>query len=78
MTALKGKAQQIKSRLPEHEPFQRLQKLSFTRNGFYSGIRLLTAIEGYQSPLEISEHFQLPLQRVREVLDFLVQNNLLP
>ncbi len=74
---LKTKATKIKSRLPKNKQELSFEtKALFYSDWFYSGIRLITAIDGFNSPEAIANYFYLPVRKVREVLDFLTENNL--
>lgn len=73
---LKKQAQNLKSRVPEHKEMSENAKAHFYSNWYYSGIRLLTSIPGYQQIDEISQYLNIPKPRVREVLDFLVEYSL--
>ena len=76
LNRLKEKANQVKARLPENEPLSDRARAEFYSQWFYSGIRLSTAIDGLNTPQDLSRHLNLPLHKVRSVLDFLVKNNL--
>lgn len=69
-------ANEIKNRLPKDKLLSAEAKATFYSNWYYSGIRLLTAIPEYQSEESIANYFGMPLTKVREVVNFLVENNL--
>ena len=76
ITALKKQSKQIVNRIPQDAALSEETKATFYSNWYYSGIRLLTSIEGYQDIDSISEYFELPKARVRQVLDFLLAHKL--
>lgn len=73
---LKLKATDIKQRLGPQNELDDQQKATFYSHWYYSGIRLLTALDGFDQPEAIANHLNLPLSRVREVIDFLLQTGL--
>lgn len=73
---LREKSQDLKQRLKQEKQLTDETKAIFYSNWYYSGIRLLTSIQGFQSADEIAEKFQLPLSLVNRVLEFLVQTGL--
>lgn len=44
----------------------------FYSQWYYSAIRLMTAVPGYQTPEEISKYLDLPISQINRVLQFLV------
>jgi uncharacterized protein (TIGR02147 family) len=76
LDALREKSQDLKQRLKQEKQLTDETKAFFYSNWYYSGIRLLTSIPGYQSPDAIAEKFGLPLSLVNRVLEFLVQTGL--
>lgn len=65
-------AQKVKSRVPRHHELAKAEQEKFYSNWYYSAVRLLTSIEGYQSTDAIADSLRLPRTRAREVIDFLV------
>lgn len=42
----------------------------------YAAVHILLSIPAYQTPKAISEHLRIPLKRIQEILDFLMQTGL--
>lgn len=76
ISALKYKAQDLKARVPDQLEMNDSAKAKFYSNWYFSGVRLLTSIEGFHNIDSIAEHLRLPKSRVREVVDFLLQYGL--
>jgi len=70
------KSQDLKQRLKQDKQLTEETKAIFYSNWYYSGIRLLSSVEGYGSPDALSAYFNLPLSTVNRVLEFLVQTGL--
>jgi len=52
------------------------EKATFYSNWFYSGIRVLTSIPGFQTPEAIADYFGLSRALVNEVIQFLLSSGL--
>ncbi len=76
ISELKIKAQDLKARVPEHPEMDESAKARFYSNWYFSGIRLLSSIDGVDDIDSIVELLNLPKPRVREVLDFLLRYGL--
>ena len=66
-------AQDLKSRLPQDAHLDEAARAIFYSQWYYSGVRILTSIDEFQSVNSIAERLSLPNNQVREVLDFLVR-----
>lgn len=73
---LRKKSQELRHRLKHDTQLSEETKAIFYSQWYYSAIRLITAVNGYQTPEEISKFFNLPIKRVNEVLQFLTNNDL--
>lgn len=70
------KSQDLKQRLKQEKQLSEEAKSTFYSNWYYSGIRLLTSIKGFENVDRIAEHFGLTVTTVRRVVDFLLQYGL--
>lgn len=66
----------IKSHVVASQDLTEEQKAIYYSNWYYSGIRLLTSIEGFNSIDVIAERFGLTRRKVAQVLKFLVEHGL--
>jgi uncharacterized protein (TIGR02147 family) len=73
---LREDALRLKTRVAQDTELTEDAKSRFYSNWYYSGIRLASSVDGLHSPETIAGRLQLPLVRVREVLEFLVQYGL--
>lgn len=73
---LRDQSRQLAHRLPSDRVFSENEKAIFYSQWFYSGIRLLTSIEGQGTLDRISERFDLPRSRVKKALEFLTSTGL--
>lgn len=74
--ALKQANQDLKNRVVEYKELSDADKGVFYSNWFYSGVRLLSSIPGYQGLDEIAKYFGMSRARVSEVLSFLLERGL--
>src|SRR5690606_23592333 len=74
---IKERSQQIRNRLTVDQIIPDTFKSVFYSDWYYSAIRLLTSIKGYQDIESISNYFNLPRFLVRDVTDFLLRAGLL-
>lgn len=74
---LKAESANIKTRVVEHQEVSDEAKALFYSNWYYSGIRNLSAIPGYDHIDPISEYFGLSRALVKQVVDFLLQAGLI-
>lgn len=70
------KSQDLKSRLKQEGQLDRNSQYVFYSDWFFSAIRLMTSIKGFNTADAIASHLQLPLSKVNRVLEFLVQSGL--
>lgn len=73
---LKKRSEQLVNRVPRDRNLSESERALFYSNWFYSGIRLLTSIEGFQTLDAISERMEFSREQTREILDFLVSSGL--
>lgn len=72
LMSLRKNSQELKHRLKHDKRLSEQTKAIFYSEWYYSAIRLMTAVKGYQTPEELSKFMNLPIKRVSEVLQFLV------
>jgi uncharacterized protein (TIGR02147 family) len=70
------RSKQLVQRLPSDRVFTEQEKAVFYSNWYYSGIRLLTSVEGYNDLDRIAQRFDLPRNLVKRILEFLVATGL--
>lgn len=70
------KSQDLKQRLKQDKQLTEETKAIFYSNWYYSGVRLLSSVKGFNSPDTIANYFNLPLSTVNRVLEFLLQTGL--
>src|SRR5438270_9519912 len=68
LNKLRDEAQKVKSHVQGKEVLSELDKAVFYSNWFYSGIRLLTSIHGYQSIDSIAQYFGLNRTRTGDIV----------
>lgn len=73
---IKSQSQEIKSRVKVDKTLDENSKATFYSNWFYTGISLLTAIDGFQDTETIANHLNLPRATVKKVFDFLIENGI--
>ena len=73
---IRERSQQLVQRLPSDRVFSEHEKAVFYSNWYYSGVRLLTSIEGYNDIDRIAQRFDLPRNLVKRILEFLVSTGL--
>lgn len=73
---LKSEARSIKNYLVESKELTESAKSTFYSHWYYSGIRLLSSIEGYNDIESIARYFSLPRAKVAQAISFLVANGL--
>lgn len=69
-------AQDLQNRIPQIKKLSEESKATYYSQWYYSAIRLYCDIGHGKSLEEISEHFLLPMNKVKMVTDFLIENNL--
>lgn len=75
--AIKEQAKKVSSRLISVTVLQDEQKAIFYSAWYYSAIRLLVGIDGFQDIEQISKKLNLPSKLVVEVIHFLLESGLL-
>lgn len=70
------KSQDLKQRLKQDFQLSDSAKAVFYSGWFYSGVRLATSLPDLNTADEIAEYFDLPVKRVSEILEFLMQQGL--
>jgi uncharacterized protein (TIGR02147 family) len=73
---IRKQAQEIKNLVPESKELSEQDRAIFYSSWQYSLIRLLTDLKGFRTAEEISNHLDLSLSRVQEILSFLVSRGL--
>jgi uncharacterized protein (TIGR02147 family) len=73
---LQAKSMEVKSRIPPQAELSEESKAIFYSSWYFSAVRLLTSIEGFNSLEIISERLGLPRGTVKQVLEFLVSTGL--
>jgi uncharacterized protein (TIGR02147 family) len=76
LAALKREAQDLKHRMITHRELSDRDKGVFYSNWYYSGIRLLTSLPGYNRVDEIARYFGLEPVLVAKVLEYLIAKGL--
>jgi uncharacterized protein (TIGR02147 family) len=76
LASLRREAFNLKNRVVEHRELTENEKGIFYSNWFYSGIRLLSSLDGYSSVDAIAKRFELSPALVRQVVEFLVSKGL--
>jgi uncharacterized protein (TIGR02147 family) len=76
LQALQEKASDLKTRLPQDKALTEEAKALFYSNWYYSGIRLLTSIKGFNDVDSIAIAMHLPRATVKHVTEFLVAHGL--
>jgi uncharacterized protein (TIGR02147 family) len=73
---IRKKSKELKNRIPPQAELTEEAKAIFYSQWYYSGTRLLTSIEGFNSAEKISERLQIPRVTVKRVLEFLLSTGL--
>jgi uncharacterized protein (TIGR02147 family) len=76
LLTLKKRALKIGERIETGKVLDERDQAQFYSDWFGSAIRLLTAIDGFQSAHAIAAHLKLPLELVLKTADFLVRTGL--
>lgn len=76
LTALKAASLKLSARMPAEKKLTDEARATFYTNWQYSGIRLLSSIEGYQTVDSIADYFGIPKSRVGKIIEFLVGHGL--
>lgn len=73
---LKTQALDLKNRIPPSVELADSVNYIFYSDWCFSAIRILSSIEKYQTIDKMSEYLNLPLSKVKKVIEFLLQHNL--
>lgn len=76
LSDLRKRSRDLKDRLPRAHSLKEEDKYVFYSNWFFSGIRLLSSVPGFQSRAKAAKHFNLPPVLVDQIVDFLVARGL--
>ncbi len=76
LQAIRQKSRELVHRVERSRILTEQEKSTFYSNWYYSGIRMASSVPELQSLDRLAKHFDLPRERVRKVLDFLVQTGL--
>jgi hypothetical protein len=70
---IKNEVLSIKENFTQARELDETEKAQFYSNWYYSGIRIAVSLPAYRSAEALSEKFKIPEDKVREILQFLVQ-----
>jgi len=73
---LRVQSLKLSARLPTETQLTEEARAIFYSNWYYSGVRLLTSIQAYQSVDRIAEYFGISKSKTGKILDFLLRNGL--
>jgi uncharacterized protein (TIGR02147 family) len=73
---IRAQAKDLVNRVPREKILTEEQKAVFYSSWFYSGIRLATSIPRYDNVDALADRFQMPREKVRAVVDFLLATGL--
>lgn len=73
---LAEKSESLKERMPARKELDDASKAIFYSQWYYSGVRILTSLEEYDSVEKIAERLRLPRATVKRVVDFLLSTQL--
>ncbi len=76
LNEIRRKAATVSERLPKDLGFSEEDRATFYSQWYYSGVRLLSAIPGFQNLDAIAAHFELPTKKVASILEFLIRTGL--
>lgn len=76
LIVLRNKGRDLKKRVRSHEEMSEEALAKFYSDWIYSGVRVLSAIPEFKTDREIADYYQLSLGKVRGVLEFLKEYQL--
>jgi len=76
LESIRKETENIEKVIPKAKRIDEKVAIQFYSDWIYSAVRLLTSIEKHQTLNGISEYLKLPKPRIREILDFLIENGL--
>lgn len=74
---LKKKSQDLINRVQHDTQISEEQRATYYSDWIFSAIRLSTLLPGINTPEKMAERFQLPLSKIKGVIQFLLEANLL-
>ncbi len=74
---LKKQSLTISKRLIERVTLKSEDQALFYSDWYYSATRLLSSVETYQNPTALSEKLKLSIEKINQILDFLLKTGLL-
>ena len=77
LDALREDSKNLKTRLPQDKQLAEIEKARFYSHWIYGAIRLATSIETLRTPQQLAERFDVPLEKINEALEFLMQVGLI-
>ncbi|MGE4130534.1 MAG: TIGR02147 family protein [Bdellovibrionales bacterium] len=76
LSKFREEAQTVNAQLTGRQDLSDLEKGTFYSNWYYSGVRLLTSIKGYQSVDAIADYFGLSRAKIGDIISFLLETGL--
>lgn len=73
---IRNKSQDLKQILPQETQLTEETKAIFYSRWHYSGIRMLSSIDGYNSISAIAEYYKMPMAKVSKIIQFLLEKGL--
>jgi uncharacterized protein (TIGR02147 family) len=76
LLSMKEQSQKLNVLMPPKKELSEEVRAIFYSQWYFSGIRILSSIDGFQNIERLAQRTQLPRAKVKQVVDFLVQNQL--
>jgi hypothetical protein len=76
LEVVRAQSRDLKTRLPRDKEMTEEVKATFYSRWYFSGVRLATSVDALGTADRLAAHFQLPLARVNQVLEFLLNHGL--
>lgn len=76
LKVLRTQSEKVEKRISKERELDEATKAVFYSQWYYSGVRLVTALDGCNTVDAISERLRLPRSQVTRVVEFLVENGL--
>jgi len=73
---LLDKSKNLRNRIPKDIEFSNEVQAIFYSRWYYSGIRLASSIDGFQTPDQLAHRFNLPIAQLNQIIQFLLENDL--
>lgn len=77
LAELRARARDLKNRVPQDTQLSEEARAMFYSNWYYSAIRLVSSIDGYQNVDAIADYLGLPRGVVKQASDFLLKQGLM-